>query len=238
MNCIEFHQKLMEDPGSSEAAFLEHAASCSSCFREYEQALAFEIKLLKAVHVPTPEDLESRIVLAQARRQERSPWRKDSLWLAAAAGLLLTLGSMLWIRPQGILTGSEPEVLSAMVLDHIHGETEHLTEHGVVSEREVQVLLAEFGAKATGILGEVRFAGRCHMHNQDGVHLVLAGVTGPVTVLIMPGEGSVAVETIDSSGFTGVVIPTGYGSLAVVGEKGEFLEPVLNRMQERLLWGA
>ena len=76
------------------------------------------------------------------------------------------------------------------------------------------------------------------MRTRHGAHLVFSETAGPVPVLIMPGERTAAAERIDSRGFTGVVVPTEYGSLAVIGEAPESVEPVLLRVQEVLVWDS
>jgi len=55
------------------------------------------------------------------------------------------------------------------------------------------------------------------------VHMVLQGENGSVTVLLMPGEQIDTRNPVDNGRFSGVIAPTRYCSMAIVGEDGEDL---------------
>lgn len=67
-----------------------------------------------------------------------------------------------------------------------------------------------------------------------GAHLITNGESGPVTVLVMPGEHIDKNINITSSRFSGAIYSTAYGSLAVVGEKGEKISPIANKMLQNI----
>ena len=70
------------------------------------------------------------------------------------------------------------------------------------------------------------------------VHLVLPGQVGPVTVFFMPGEMADATVPVDSTRFQGEIVPTAWGSIAVVGETGEALEGLGERLVTAVRWPA
>ncbi|MEA3274619.1 MAG: DUF3379 family protein [Pseudomonadota bacterium] len=75
------------------------------------------------------------------------------------------------------------------------------------------------------------YAARCNIRRQEGVHLVLPGDKGAVTLLFMPNEHLPDSRSVSSAHLDGVIVPTSYGSLAVVGEKSESVSPILKRIQ-------
>ena len=70
------------------------------------------------------------------------------------------------------------------------------------------------------------------------MHMVVPGQQGPITVLIMPGEYLMQAQQVRSPRFFGVIVPTVYGSMAVVGEKLEPVEEVVEKMQRAIIWDA
>ena len=238
MNCLEFRRKLLEQPNCSDKEFLEHAATCAECNREHRHALQFESELFRAMDVEPPANLESRILHAvKPGRPQRSPIRHP-LWLASAASVLLLLGVWLSLSPHwGLFSAGSPQLVSG-VLEHIDNEPQALTARDAIAPAQLQSLFAQFGASLTDDLGPVRHATRCRMRLQDGIHLVLAGRHGPVTVLIMPGDYLTGSVQVSSSHASGVIIPTDYGSMAVVGTKTEFVEGLVHRLQQAVGWDA
>lgn len=238
MNCEEFRRKLLEEPNCSEQEFLEHAANCTECNRQHRHALQFEEELFRAMHVEPPADMESRIL--QAVKADRPQRRRthDRLWLASAASLLLLLGTWLLLGPHWSSFSTQDAQLVSGVLEHIDREPQALAARPAMAPAELRSLFAQFGATLTDALGPVSHATRCPMRVQDGIHLVLEGRYGPVTVLIMPGEYLTGSVQVSSSRASGVIVPTNYGSMAVVGTKAEFVEGVVHRVRHAVSWGA
>jgi len=124
------------------------------------------------------------------------------------------------------------------VLNHIDDEAHHLREAGPVAGQRVKFVFARFGARLNGDIGQVNFAAECLMRKRNGVHLVLPGVQGPVTAFFMPGEHTERVLPVSSERFAGHVVPTAWGSIAVVGEHGEPLEGLAQKLAGAVEWPA
>ena len=95
--------------------------------------------------------------------------------------------------------------------------------------------LSDYPARRTA-QSRLRQRGRCRIRRWDGVHLVLRGRAGGVTVLLMPQEYRREPERVSSRRFSGVILPTPNGSMAVIGEKSEPLEDAARRIQGAILW--
>lgn len=234
MNCLEFRRQLLEDPFRTEQALLAHEAECPQCETFARDLRAQETRLRALLNEPSPPpELGANIELAiQLDRTTRS---RRNTWFAAAASLTLVIGATLvslvsetWERGN--------MALAQTVLHHIDDEAHHLREAGPISDQRVKYVFARFGAELNQEIGQVNFAAECLMKTRNGVHLVLPGEHGPITVFYMPGETVSEEVEIDSARFDGVIVPTEWGSVAVVGENGEALQPLTQKLASAVSW--
>lgn len=235
MNCLEFRHHLLTDPLEESAGFARHRASCPVCAREAQQAWQFEQQLRAAAMVGIPDGLQARILLARALDKPGRSWRRP--WLAMVASLLLVVGiagGLIYDRSEK--TG-QPIDLQTAVFRHINDELDHLYEERNLDAGQLAGLFTSFGARVEEGIGKVNYAGRCTIRKQAGLHLVLPGQRGPVTVLFMPNEPVSTRQTLRTERFSAVIVPTGYGSVAVVGEHGETtLDEVLDKVSRHVTW--
>ena len=236
MNCLEFRRRMTIDPMAEDDDLRVHEEGCPDCATFARKIRADEVKLramLKAVQ--PPEGLAERVKLAAGLEQQAVYHRR--WWYSAAAGVLLTIG--VFISSLFVTVVERGNVaLAQSVLYHIEDEASHLRESGLVSKGRVKFVFHRFGAELTSDIGPVRFAAECLMRQRNGVHLVLPGQAGPITVFFMPGEMTDSEMPIDSPRFEGELIPTDWGSIAVVGEQGESLDGIAQRMAEAVNWPA
>jgi hypothetical protein len=228
MNCEEVQRKLLEDPDSRDPELLAHATHCAACAGERERALAFERRLRASMEVDPPADLETRLKAAPKPGRRGIP-------LAVAAALLVMMVAGSWLV-SGWWPASGQQRLAGEVLEHIRAEAHYLEVRQALPAAELTALLDQFGARLNGNLGTVYHASRCPLNGRDGVHLVLAGRRGPVTVLLLPGVGISEPQAVASDRFTGVLLPATFGTMAVVGGPGEMVDPLVRRLHQTLVW--
>lgn len=237
MNCLEFRHHLLTDPNTRLAGFAQHRANCPACAREAQQAGRFEQALHAAMAVEIPEGLQARILLARAL--ESPPRAGHRPWLALAASLLLAIGVAGGLGYHWRAATLQPVDLQSAVFRHISDELHHLHEDRKLSAAQLTDLFDRFGARVGAGIGKVNYAGQCKIRKHAGLHLVLPGREGPVTVLFMPDEPVPERQSLHTDRFTAVIVPTGYGSVAVVGEPGETaLDEVLERVSQNVVWGT
>lgn len=70
----------------------------------------------------------------------------------------------------------------------------------------------------------------------DAAHLVLSDSKGPVIVLLIPKEFVSKRVTIESKKLEGMILPTCNGSMAVVGQHGEQLLQIAQKMRQAVSW--
>lgn len=233
MNCIEFRRILLSDPGVADAEFAEHRRSCPDCAEAVERSARFERVLHEAVNVPVPENLASRILLKQSFQPRReSPWWKTRRAYALAAGVLLVMG----LSFMGLNGYLEQRRLSEEFVALINGAPYAMSTDRTVSSNEISAALEPAGLDLEGSIGDVTFAGRCLVRGKLSGHIVLKGDTAPITVFLIGDALVTERATIRSDNYSGVVLPQGTGTIAIVGSPGETLENIEARVRSAIRW--
>jgi len=234
MNCLDFRRRTTIDPLADDAELMAHEAQCHGCAAYAREIRAQEIRLRAALNdVAPPAGLAERVVLAA--RYEQQAGHRRRWWYGAAASLLLMVGvSMVTVFQNAHHRGQQDLVQS--VLKHITDEAHHLHEVSAVSRGRLHWTFERFGARLVGDIGRVNFAAECLMRHRNGVHLVLPGRMGPITVFYMPGEMIEGAVPVASEQMAGRIVPTAWGSVAVVGEIGEELDGLGERLAGAVEW--
>ena len=232
MDCVSFRRRILEDPFDSAAA--EHEHNCPSCAKFAREVRNRDHALRQVLEVDPPAGMNERIQLAISFDQQQN--RRGRPWLlSAAAGLLIAITAVslnLLFNP----LDSGNSALAKAVIHHIEDESHHLHEPGPVNDAHIRLVFARVGAQFKGGVGRVNFAAICLMRDKIGVHLVLPGDNGPITVFYMPDEMTDKTLKVADKRFRGKVVPTVWGSVAVVGERGEQLEEVTERLLAAAYW--
>ena len=122
------------------------------------------------------------------------------------------------------------------MLAHVNNELYHLNDKNDVQDAELKLLLKSVGGRLNETLGKINYAGQCNIRKQKGLHLVVEGEVGPVTVLLMPGEDISQRISVADVRFKGVILPIPVGSAAILGEQGEPLEKFEQKLMNSVSW--
>jgi len=235
MNCIEFRRMLLIDPAGVDAEFAEHRRACPACADAVERSAHFERRLREAINTDVPENLASRILLKQSfePRAARPWWRKRRVY-ALAASLLLVLGLV------GLQLSSHVQErrLSEEFVALVNGAPDALTPSKPVSSREISATLEPAGLDLQGSIGNVTFAGRCLVRGKISGHIVVQGETAPVTVFLIREQLVASRAVINSDFYSGIVLPQGTGTIAIVSAPGESLDKVEAQVRSAIRWAA
>lgn len=198
----------------------------------------FEHKLREALTVEAPPGLIERIkqrreIGEQVRARQARPLR-----YALGASLTAAIGLSSLLGYQFLAPAFNDVSLRGVVIRHIDAASEHLYAHEKVSVARLRSVFARFGVRLGGGLGRVNFAAIWSMRPYRGVDVVLDGKRGPVTVLYLDGEYVGERARIRDARFDGTLFPVPSGSIAVVGEPGEPLEPIVRMLRQRLRFGV
>jgi hypothetical protein len=236
MNCLEFRRRLMIDPLQPDAEAAAHEATCDACARHAREVRAQELELRALINgIKAPEGLAERVQLAV--RDDTRSRRIQHWWYGMAASVLLAVGVSLFTL-WSTYTERAGLALAQSVVQHIEDEASHLHEAHPVSRGRVAYVFRRFGAELVGDIGPVNFAAECLMRQRNGIHLVLPGTLGAITVFLMPGEMTDHPVAVESARFAGTIIPTEWGSIAVVGEHGETIDGIGENLAAMVEWPA
>jgi hypothetical protein len=225
MDCEEFKRRLLTDPMDPDPAFRGHARDCPPCAVEAEQALAFEAELRRALAAEAGEPLP-----------EESGARHGRRWLLL--GLLPLLAALVWwgLHLAPVPTGkATARALAGLAVEHVRSEPDLLDTAGraAVPVPAARLVLENLGVEKMPRLGAgptIRYAGRCRMGDADGAHLVMDGDRGAVTALVMPVVASTFPMSVRRDGLRALLLPHGRGAVALVGQPGERLRPLAERL--------
>lgn len=226
MNCIELRRRLLENPGELGEEIQAHLGECKSCREFAGHGKAMDKDLVEALALEVPENLTSRILLRQSTSVEKANRNRRQWFGSIAASLLLTIGLV-----GALVINNYPASLETTVLAHINGELRHLNDRTNVQLAQVNKLLSPLGSQVSQPIGMVHYAGACRIRNTDGAHLVVASEQGDVTLLWMPGEYVANSRNLSDDRFTGIIVPTQNGSIAIVGENPESVKLLENRLR-------
>lgn len=233
MNCLEFRRLCLAEPATQDSEFMRHKRDCVRCAAFARDVNQFEQKLVTALHVEVPDNLTSRIILRQSLSDDVANGRQRRGVYALAAGVLLTVGLIVGVFLAMRAPSPSPD---QRVLAHIEMERKLLSTEWEVGRSELARVLDKAGVELKGSLGRVRHASLCPLSKNGGVHLVFDGSKGIVIVLLMPKDFVSKPVNVHSEKLEGVILPTGNGSMALVGQHGEHLQQIAQRIRQAVTW--
>lgn len=236
MNCLEFRRQLLTEPEVDDPALVAHEHDCEQCGLFAQNEARFERDLKEVMSIDVPKGLAERIkmrqgIVEEVHRKHVRPWR-----YAVAASLLLVMVVVVVIGYQTQRLSETEALLQQAVLDHIHGELQSLVAQQDIELEQLNLLLKPLGGHASSKIGKVNYASRCEINEHLGVHFILDGHRGPVTVIYISNEQVRRDSQIKNARFDGMLIPAGEGSLAIVGERGEALDELTERLKNNIKW--
>jgi Protein of unknown function (DUF3379) len=226
MSCLEFHRRVTADPGDRDPQILLHAAACAPCAAFGQRLARLDRSLRAAIDIDPPREMSARILLRQACGERRAVRTRRRRWLALVASVLVVVA----------VTGGywrywQHDSLPQAVLAHLDEEPIALDAHDAIPSARINEIAQPMQMRIDGSLGIVSFAKICPIHNAEGVHLVVAGDKGPVTVMILPHETIKHEVVVRNARYEGVIVPRTVGSIAIVGYRGEPLDAVAARVR-------
>lgn len=235
MNCMEFRRMLMTDPAVSDPEFAEHRRSCPDCADAVERSAHFERRLREAVNVDVPENLASRILLKHSfEAQPKQPWWRKPRVYALAASLVLVVGLVSMMLTSQV----EQRGLSDEFVALVNGAPYALTTSEPITDTQISDTLGPAGLDLAGSIGNVTFAGRCIVRGEISGHIVVQGETAPVTVFLIKEQLVTSRATIRSDHYSGIVIPQGTGTIAIVSAPGESIDRLEAQVRSAVRWSA
>jgi len=239
---LEFRKTAIIDPDNQDPEFLQKKQQSQYNRRFVIEQQAFKQQLANTINISTPENLADRIILKQqlgqhkqqSQQQSQKQYKQRRHWLMAgiAAVFIITFTSRLLLSPTII----ESSQLAQQVITHIHDDTHALNVRMDIPKSSIDTMLASYGGKLSGPVGNVSFLGHCIVGGHTGIHLVLDTSYGLVTVLILPKQSINEAAVLADNSLKGILYPTQKGSIAIVAEHKQAIETTREKINQNLNW--
>lgn len=248
MNEQQFKERAHANPHDDSIDFLEAVASEPGRQQLIDSLKAQDAALksgLESVSAPTHLKLALLDIPQSDTTTEavetRCPAANDSFWRRGfqyAAGLFVAVGAATLVL-QG-----QANPMEDMVFNHIYSELSFLEDDSVLTLDDVNEVMnfrigGSFDDSEEMQNLEIHVTQDCWVDIEDGiqgVHIVMQGSVGPVTVMVIPSAQAGEEQAISNGRFSGVISPTPVGYLVVVGEKDEQITEYTDLLASNMNW--
>ncbi len=222
MMCEDARLAIGADPDAAGPELEEHVRGCQGCsaFREEMRRVNAVIRRALA----EPPDLRVR-----TPRRAAPQWREYAL--AAGVVLAMVAGLAVWLlRPS--------DTLAREVVAHVKGEPGSWLSAHNVSAAGIEHALQGAGVGLDLTSDRIVYAQSCWFRGHYVPHLVVETTRGPATVLILRHEQIKARDAFREGGMTGVIVPAGAGSIAVLTRGRGQVDDLAGELRGEIHWLA
>ena len=220
MICEDARLLIGGEPDAAAPELEEHLRGCDGCraFREEMRRLNADIR--RALEEP-PDTRVARV------ERPRPVWREYALAAGVVLAMAVTLAVWL-LRPT--------DTLARDVVGHVKGEPDSwLSSHGVSAD-SIDHTLKSSGVGLDLASDKIVYAQSCWFRGHYVPHLVVETAHGPATVLILRHEQVKARDDFREGGMTGVIVPAGDGSIAVLARGRGQVDDVAAELRGEVHW--
>ncbi len=231
----EYKKAITADPSYEGGG--ELLATCSECQAYRAEMQAFDRQIASAMSLSVPElnmpelpEIDSSNVTTLASRRLGVPG-----WLAMAAAA--TFAAVIGFNMLSSEVSDAP--LAEQIIAHLDHEPYALrvTDKPVPDRRLARVMPASI-ATLDHSAGLITYAQTCVINGTEVPHLVIQGERGPVTILLMPEQPIEGPQSISGDSINGILLPVGDGSIAIIGEEGENLQRIEEKVVDSVAWST
>ncbi len=211
MNCIEFRQLKLADPGTPNEEANDHKARCTTCAGFERDIHKLDDTIHTALSVAVPEGFAAKVLLNQSLQSHpRRPTRW--YWLSMAASFFLVI----FIFQLSPVDALDDEIITHLDNEahQVHGKT------GNIAEPEIRRVLLAVGGDLHKPIGKVTYASECLMDGQLVAHFVVENSGNPYTLIVIP-QSSKKQITFKDKNWRGIITPHATGTIAVIAHTGE-----------------
>ena len=220
MSCEEARLLIGADPEGAGRELEEHLRGCVDCREFREQMRSLNAGIRRALAEPP------NFSVPRAARPG-TVWREYAL--AASVMLAMALGLSVWLlRPS--------DSLAREVVAHVKGEPDSWMSTLHVSAGAIDHALQSSGVGLDLTSDRIVYAQSCWFRGHYVPHLVVQTNRGPATVLILRHEQVKAPDEFREGGMSGVIMPAGDGSIAVVTRGKGRVDDVAGELREEVHW--
>lgn len=242
MNCKDYREAIGADPSQAFDG-ASHADVCDDCATYRDEMQALEKRIAAALEIEVPElqmpelppivdGEDGNNVVSLPVRGHRRGNAPMIVGLAASVAVAALLG-VLFFGNDATYPSLEAEIIAHM--DH-ERHALRVTDQAV-SERRLAGVVRDDVSELDGNIGLISYARTCVINGKEIPHLVIQGEDGPVTVLLLPDE-EIDDDAVpfEGEGIEGVILRVGSGSVAIIGERGQALNAIEQRVVDSVKW--
>lgn len=235
LDCKRFQHAAGADLSELDPVLLAHAENCDDCSAFLEEARCFDELLRGAIKIDVPDDLIQKTLRHKDEVQPESSGGTSRFprFMAIAASVLLIVGASFMANR---IVQPPEQSLEQIVISHIEAEPEMLTLANYVPDDSASARLLDYGVLLRESMGKLSHVELCDVGDTQGIHIVMKGEKGPVTLLLLPTIKSQAASHFSEGRWIGYSEPVGSGTVAIVGVVGEPLDEVKKRVRKAIEW--
>ncbi len=236
MDELEIRRRIYADPNDASDE-IKQLCNDNAQFQELKNdMLDFDKKLLRAMQVDVPENLQERIILNQKLKSPTTSkvWRSHFAIAASIAALFALTISI--FRP----FSERHTLLVDHSLAHLQNEVGHIPAETKSSLDELNDKLANFGAKVidnVNLLKNVRFASFCTFQGTRSLHVIFKDDEQDVTVFVVPkNSGLIAQTEAQKANLYGKNVSMINADVVVVGNNKATVNKWVSEISSALQW--
>ncbi|MDM7859997.1 DUF3379 family protein [Alteromonas sp. ASW11-36] len=233
MDELAFRRSLYAEPHSTDPQ-IKAAATSSERNRAFaEELLRLDAAISAASKVPVPEGLASRIIWQGSISEFALHKKRTRTYIALAASLAFVTGLSVVVWQQQTSTiDLTAEALAHM--NHVEGYR-----GSTVSLAETNGKLAAFGAALISDIGVIKSANFCWLDKVRSLHLIVETTSGLVSVFFVPDvDGSEFGQRFSNQQFVGEKLTTEKAQVLMIGEQGQDLHELSEKINNNLVFSA
>jgi len=218
-DCRHARLQIGADPHHLADEVRAHVAGCAACARFLDETRALDGRLRAALELP----LAQFRAPAGVRRWATPQWK-----IAASLLFGLLVGGGVWLA-------TTPPALAGDVVEHIRHEAASWGMHDALPASDVGKVLQAAGVEFDTAMPVV-YASACPFRGRTVPHLVVQSAQGPLTVMLLAHEKVTRRTEFEENGFSGVLLPAGEGSVAVLSRGAQVPGPVAQEIVSGARW--
>lgn len=200
LDCRQVRQAIGGDPRHLAPDIRHHVEGCDACRQFHAEMLTLDGRIEAALQLP----------LHRFRAPTRAPTRRFALAASVMAALLVGGGAWLF-RPQAALADE--------LVEHLRHEAGSWALQQPLTRDDIAAVLGRAGVHFDSAMPVV-YASPCLIRGRISPHLVVQTDEGPVTVILLAHEKVSSRQQFNENGYSGVLLPAGEGSVAVLTRGG------------------
>ncbi|WP_089137405.1 DUF3379 family protein [Vibrio rumoiensis] len=222
MDDLELRRRLLSDPNDKSDDILKELHTNHQNKKYAESLQELDKKIEQAFRVEVPDDLADKIIFKQTPHKPQIHFSRRAF--ALAASVIFTFGLLIGqINWGSIIIQPAHASLDQMAMHHIIEEEPFID--GVNEGNNEQEIRAKLNVCSYSLDGEfpyhIYYLNHCGFsHDHHALHMVFRGQKGRVTAFISNIEAKESSQ-FNQGGMQGEITPLPQGSLVLVGEKGE-----------------